>query len=105
MRGADRCFVWHREAMAITDGAQDRALQRLVIVEAIVIALDRREQVLSIVSSATDDTQAKAQLANTFDLSEVHAIAVLDLQVRRFTQEDRRRIVDERDAIRAQVGL
>lgn len=87
------------------DGARDRALQRLAILEAIVIALDQRDEMLAIVSSATNVTQAKIQLATTFDLSEVQVIAVLDLQVRRFTQEDRHRIVAERDVIRAEVGL
>ena len=43
-------------------------------------------------------------LQRLLNVSEVHARAVLDTQLRRFTTRDRERLVEERDRLRTLVG-
>jgi DNA gyrase subunit A len=83
----------------------DPAMQRLAILDALVTAIERRAELIEIVASAENADQARSQLATAFDLNEIQATAALDLQVRRFATRERQRINDERNEIRAELGL
>lgn len=89
--------------MVSAAGKGDEAQARLEILDAMVIALERPEEFFAIVVSAVEADQAKQLLKGAFDLSEVQATAVVDLQIRRFTERERSRIVEERDAVSAQT--
>jgi hypothetical protein len=62
------------------------ALSRLEILDALVSALDRREQLVQIVALCTDAGQARRVVIDAFNWNEVQATAVLDLHVRRFAR-------------------
>ena len=93
--------------MGRTDDAEVRrhTLERLEILDALVIALDRRDELMQIVASAQDAEQAQDRLRSAFSLNQVQAVAVMDLQVRRFGTEQRDRIRKEREHLRAMVHL
>jgi DNA gyrase/topoisomerase IV subunit A len=70
------------------DGELRNLLTRREIVSAYVLALQRREDLFRLTSSTPGDADAVGRaLAETFDVSDVAAAAILDLQVRRFTPE------------------
>lgn len=85
-----------------TDADERRhLLDRLEILDAIMLALERREQMWSIVEAAPDADRARGDLMAALGLTEVQATAVMDLQVRRFSARERSRIAEERDSLRA----
>jgi len=62
--------------------------KRREIIAAYVVALQRPEQLLRVCADAPgDEASAVAAVAQAFEVSDIAAQAILDLQVRRFTPE------------------
>ncbi|HET6921910.1 MAG TPA: DNA gyrase C-terminal beta-propeller domain-containing protein, partial [Anaeromyxobacteraceae bacterium] len=59
------------------------------------IALDHLDQIIEIIKKAPDGEAAREGLTQRFGLSEIQAKAILDLQLRRLTGLERRKILDE----------
>ena len=58
------------------------------------------------VESSADPAEAVRGLMTLLQLDdETHAMLVLDMQVRRWTQQDRQRIKQERDELRATLDV
>jgi hypothetical protein len=65
------------------------------IFTALIEANEHREQVLDIVARAANAAVAQTELRAVFGWSETSAIAVLDMQVRRFSALERQRLIAE----------
>jgi DNA gyrase subunit A len=78
--------------------------QRLEVLDAIVAAIDRRDEVHTVIVSSPSAEQARTRLVALLGVSEVGAVAILDLQWRRLAELERTRIVAERDEIRSRLG-
>lgn len=63
----------------------DKARRRLHLVEGLLIALDAIDLVVSIIRSSHDVAEAKARLIDELSLSDVQAVHILDMQLRRLT--------------------
>jgi DNA gyrase subunit A len=63
----------------------ERAQRRLHLVEGLLIALDAIDLVVSIIRSSQDATEARDRLMSELQLSEVQAVHILDMQLRRLT--------------------
>jgi len=63
----------------------ERAQRRLHLVEGLLIALDAIDLVVSIIRSSQDVAEAKARLIDELSLSDVQAVHILDMQLRRLT--------------------
>ena len=70
--------------------------QRLEFLDGMIAAMADPHRLMEIVDGAADAYQARRALMQELGLNEIQAIAVLDLQVRRFAAEERRHIADER---------
>lgn len=68
-----------------------------------VTALEHRLQIVEIAGTAETSDEARSRLSHAFGWNEVQATAVLDLQVRRFSADVRRRIAAERDDLQAEL--
>jgi len=82
--------------------ASDEA--RLIVLDAIVKALDRRVEVLDLVVASENADTARRKLIRLLDTTDSGANAILELSVRRYTQGEVQRIRAERDAARARLG-
>jgi DNA gyrase subunit A len=80
------------------------AAARLAILDAMSVAIDQREELIGLVGTAPDGDQAVRALQSRFGFDEIQAHAVLDLQVRRFSELERSRIADERESLRRTLG-
>lgn len=80
------------------------ALPRVELLDAIATASENRDQVLELVSTAPTPEQARAALADQFNLSENGADAVLAMQLRRLTVTERKKITDERNELHQQIA-
>lgn len=86
----------------MVDEDRERHRQRLVVMEGLVAAQERRGEVFNVVSSAATADEARAALVVLLDLQESFvADAVLDMQARRWTQEACQQMRTERDELRA----
>ncbi len=84
------------------DRERERKQDLLTLVEALIDAQLRRAEVLSVVDSSTDSEEAVSRLAALLGLTDAHsAQAVLDMQIGRWTQRNRERLIEERDSLRA----
>jgi DNA gyrase subunit A len=82
-----RYYIDHRLDMVIkrTEFRLRTALDRLHLVEGLLIAIDNIDLVISIIRSSTDSAEARGRLMNELTLSETQAEYVLELRLRRLT--------------------
>jgi DNA gyrase subunit A len=80
-----------------------KALERLHVLEGLLIALDHLDDVITLIRNAESAEAARGQLMARYSLSEIQATAILDMQLRRLAALERQRIVDEAAELRAKV--
>ncbi len=68
-----------------TEFRLDKARRRLHLVEGLLIALDAIDLVVSIIRSSEDAAEARDRLMEELSLTEVQAVHILDMQLRRLT--------------------
>lgn len=71
----------------------NKALERLHLVQGLLIAIDNIDEVIDIIRSAYDDAMQK--LMDRFSLSEVQATAILDMRLRRLQGLEKEKLQDE----------
>jgi DNA gyrase subunit A len=76
-----------------------RAQERAHILEGLKIALDNLDEVIATIRAAADVEAARAALITKFELTEVQANAILEMQLRRLAALERKKIEDEYRAI------
>jgi DNA gyrase subunit A len=85
----------HQRRMTIT--------YRLEALDAVALAFARRDELIALVASASDSDDARTQLRAAFGVSEIQATVVMDLQISRFSERERERVLSERDRLRAEL--
>jgi DNA gyrase subunit A len=63
----------------------EEAEARAHILEGLIIAVDNIDEVIKIIRGSADTTEARANLIERFELSEIQANAILDMPLRRLT--------------------
>ena len=76
-----------------------RAQERAHILEGLKIALDNLDEVIATIRAAADVEAARSALMKRFELTEVQANAILEMQLRRLAALERKKIEDEYKAI------
>lgn len=64
----------------------DKATDRLHLVQGLMIAIVDIDEVIAIIRTSEDSAEARTRLMGAFDLSEVQANYILDMQLRRLTK-------------------
>jgi DNA gyrase/topoisomerase IV subunit A len=80
--------------------ARDR---RLELLEALLAALDRREEVSDVVSASKDPDEAVERIQELLRVSPVAAVEILNMQWRRFTRADRQEIQSRIEELRSRA--
>ncbi|MGI8534523.1 MAG: DNA gyrase subunit A [Candidatus Limnocylindrales bacterium] len=87
---------WRREIVRRrTEFDLGRARDRAHILEGLKIALDNLDAVIRTIRESADVESARSALIARFDLSEIQANAILEMQLRRLAALERKRIEDE----------
>jgi len=73
----------------------ERARARAHVVEGLLSAIDQLDAVIATIRAADSAAEARGALMDGFDLSEIQAQAVLDLQLRRLAALERAQLEDE----------
>ncbi len=99
-------YLEHRQEV-ITRRTQfdlDKAKHRAHILDGLLIALANLDAVIKTIRESPDVDTAKERLMSRFDLSEIQAQAILDMQLRRLAALERQKIMDEHKEIMAEIA-
>lgn len=90
-------YIEHRQEVIIRRSRFElnKAKARAHILEGLLIALARLDEVIQTIRESADAEVAKERLMSRFKLSELQAQAILDLQLRRLAALERQKIEDE----------
>jgi DNA gyrase subunit A len=80
-----------------------KAEERIHILRGLLKALDQLDAVIALIRNSPSAEEARGGLMQLLEIDEVQATAILDLQLRRLAALERQRIVDEHDAIQAEI--
>jgi DNA gyrase subunit A len=81
-----------------------QAEKRAHVLRGYLIALDNLDAVIALIRAAVDADEARTQLMERFELSEIQAQAILDLRLARLTSLARREIDDEYADLQEQIA-
>lgn len=90
-------FIKHRQEVVIRKSEYDlaKAQERIHILEGLMIALENLDEVIKIIRGSKNSEEAKTTLQNKFKLSEIQAVAILDMQLRRLAALERLQVEQE----------
>ncbi len=77
--------------------------QQLIIVEALVQAMDRRDEVFQVIDDSEDMDEAIRRVGQLLGVGEHGSRAVLDLQARRFTRDQRQALASHAEELRSRL--
>jgi DNA gyrase subunit A len=80
-----------------------KAEDRIHILRGLLKALDQLDAVIALIRASASAEEARTGLMNLLEIDETQALAILDLQLRRLAALERQRIIDEHDAIQAEI--
>lgn len=81
-----------------------QAKARLHILEGLKIAVDNLDAVIKTIRESRTQDDAKTNLMKRFKLSEIQAVAILDLQLRRLAALERQKIEDEYKMVKETIA-
>ena len=81
----------------------ERRKARLHIVEGLLIALDRIDEVIDTIRRSRTADTARQNLMRKFKLSEIQATAILDMQLRRLAAMEHAKLRDEEKELKARI--
>ncbi|MFH0876769.1 MAG: DNA gyrase subunit A [Candidatus Omnitrophota bacterium] len=92
-----RCYIDHRKVIIRrrTQFLLDRALRRAHILEGLKIALKYLDRIIKTIKESKTVPEAKKALVKKFDLSEIQAQAILEMQLQRLTALERDKVEKE----------
>ncbi len=82
----------------------EKARDRAHILEGLLLAIDRLDEVIELIRSSESAAAAKLALVEQLELSDVQAQAVLDMPLRRLAALERQALRDELDALHATIA-
>jgi len=101
-----REYVAHRQNIVVRRAQHDlsEARDRAHILEGLLIALKHLDDVIETIRRSADTEAAKQALISKFGLSEVQAVAILEMQLKRLAALERQKIEDEFNVIKVTIG-
>ncbi len=99
-------FIEHRQSVIRrrSEFQLEKAQDRDHVVQGLLLALDRMDEVISIIRGSADVESARANLMSTLDLSEAQSQAILDMQLRRLAALERERLEKEHGDLLAKIA-
>ena len=81
----------------------DRAVARVHILEGLLVAIQNIDEVIAIIKSSESTAHAKTRLMERFGLTEVQAVAILDMKLARLTNLETTKIEQEMADLKAKI--
>lgn len=92
-----KAYVQHQEnvLLNVTYFDKDKAEKRIHVLEGILIAIDKIDDVIQLIKSSTNKADARTKLINFLSIDEVQANAILDMKLSRLTKLDKDELSQE----------
>ncbi len=99
-------FIYHRQTVVKkrSEFELSEAKAREHILEGLKIAVDNIDAVIETIKKSRDSDDAKKNLIAKFKLTEIQAVAILDMQLRRLAALERQKIEDELKMVRETIA-
>ncbi|MGQ9735246.1 MAG: DNA gyrase subunit A [Thermaceae bacterium] len=81
-----------------------KAEERAHILEGLLIALDRIDEVIALIRSSQDTAQARAGLIAQFGLTEAQAQAILEMRLQRLVALEREKLLEEHRLLKEEIA-
>jgi DNA gyrase subunit A len=81
-----------------------KATERLHIVAALLKAIDRIDEVITLIRASASAAEAQQGLMGLLEIDEIQARAILDMQLRKLAALERQELVNERDELEARIA-
>jgi len=81
-----------------------RAEERLHLVDGLLVAILGVDEVIQVIRTSDDATEARERLMSVFDLSETQATYILDMPLRRLTKYSRIELEAEQETLRTTIA-
>jgi DNA gyrase subunit A len=90
-------YIDHRQEVITrrTEFDLERARRRAHVLEGLKIALDNIDEVIQVIRASRSTDEARRNLMNRFDLSEIQSNAILDMRLARLAALERQKVEDE----------
>jgi DNA gyrase/topoisomerase IV subunit A len=85
------------------DEDERRTRDELMLLDALVQAMDRREEVFQMIEDSADSDEAIRRVGQLLGVGKLPSRAVLDLQARRFTRDQRQAIASRAEELRSRL--
>ena len=105
LKRALQIFIEHRQTVIVRRSTYElaKARARIHILDGYLIALENIDAVVQTIKESPDADQAKDRLMKRFKLSELQALAILDMQLRRLAALERWKIEEEHKQVKEQI--
>jgi DNA gyrase subunit A len=105
LKQALRVYLEHRLVVIRRRGEYEleKARQRAHILEGLRVALKHLDAIIELIKKSADADTARERLMKRYNLSEIQAQAILDLQLRRLAALERKKIEDEYKEVTALI--
>ena len=100
------CYIKHRKEVTIRklQYELERAEKRRHILEGLIIAISRIDEVIKLIKASSDIKTAKSALMDRFALSEEQAKEILEMKLSRLSALERDKIETERGELETKIG-
>jgi DNA gyrase subunit A len=107
LKRALHIYIEHRQQVLTrrTQFDLDKVRARAHILEGLLIALANLDDVIQTIRQSPDAEQARERLVKRFNLTEIQAQAILDMQLRRLAALERQKIEQEYQEIKSQIAF
>lgn len=91
------CYVKHQESILIkaTEYDKDKAEARAHILEGLIAAVDKIDEVIDLIKKSANRQEAKDKLIDFLSIDETQAVAILDMKIGRLTRIDKEELINE----------
>lgn len=89
--------------LAMSDHDQ-KVREELAILEALVTAIDRRDEVFQVVDDSDNSEEAIRRVGQLLDVGSTASRFVLDMQLRRFTRDQRQALATRMDELKSALS-
>ena len=100
-------FLDHRKTIIVRRSRFDlkKARERAHILEGILTALDHLDEIITTIRASHTPADARQNLMNEFDLSDIQAQAILEMRLQRLTGLEREKVLEEHREVSATMIL
>ncbi|MCG8578491.1 MAG: DNA gyrase subunit A [Bacteroidales bacterium] len=106
LKGLIQCFVEHRHEVVTrrTQYELDQAEKRAHILEGLIIASDNIDEVIKIIRAAQTPDEARQNLIERFELSDIQARAIVEMRLRQLTGLEQDKLRAEYDELMKEIA-